>query len=83
VKMERSSKVSLSIAIDLGGNPIAFEPRKGMLTHHSLSSEGLILGFLLIAKVASLGLFMRNLHVDIWCFLPQLSTAEQMASWSD
>ena len=36
-----------------------------MLTHHSLSGEGLILGFLLIAKLTSLGLFMRNLHIDI------------------
>jgi hypothetical protein len=35
-----------------------------MLTHPSLESEGLILSFLLIAELASLGLLIRNLPVD-------------------
>jgi hypothetical protein len=35
-----------------------------MLTHPSLSNEGLILSFLLIAEWAALGLLMRNLPVD-------------------
>jgi hypothetical protein len=35
-----------------------------MLTHPSIESEGMILGFLLIAEWAFLGLLMRHLPVD-------------------